>query len=109
VVPLYVLSAHPNQLLLGALLMGLFGAGMWGVVPTYLTERFPTAVRAVGTGFCYHAGAALAAFTPFVVGALQDRGWSLHEAMAACIVSSLVIVVAMLWSGPETRGAQLTA
>lgn len=109
VVPLYVLSAHPNQLLLGALLMGLFGAGMWGVVPTYLTERFPTSARAVGTGFSYHAGAALAAFTPFVVGALQDRGWSLHEAMAACIVSSLVIVIAMLWSGPETRGAQLIA
>ena len=25
--------------------MGFFGAGMWGVVPTYLSERFPTAVR----------------------------------------------------------------
>ena len=43
-VPIYVLTGNTNLLLLGALLMGFFGAGMWGVVPTYLTERFPTAV-----------------------------------------------------------------
>jgi MFS transporter, SHS family, lactate transporter len=109
VVPLYLFSTDPNLLLLGALLMGIFGVGMWGVVPTYLSERFPTAVRGVGSGFTYHAGAALGALTPFVVGALQDSGWELPHAMAVCIGSSLALVILMLWSGPETRGSSLLA
>jgi MFS family permease len=108
-VPLYLFTREPALLLIGALLMGFFGAGMWGIVPTYLSERFPTAVRGVGSGFSYHAGAALGAMTPFVVGALQDAGMALPNAMAACIAVSLVIVIGMLWSGPETRGREFNA
>jgi SHS family lactate transporter-like MFS transporter len=109
VVQLYLFSADPSLLFLGALLMGFLGAGMWGIVPTYLSECFPTAVRGVGVGFAYHAGAALGALTPFVVGALQDAGWELAQAMAVCIGFSLVIVTAMLWIGPETRGCKFLA
>ena len=54
--------------------MGFFGAGNFGVVPGYLTERFPTVARAVGAGFAYHVGAGLGSFTPTLVGMLQDRG-----------------------------------
>ena len=108
-VPLYLYSTNASLLFLGALLMGFFGAGMWGVVPTYLSERFPTAVRGVGAGFAYHAGAALGALTPFVVGALQEAGWKLPNAMAVCIGASLLIVIAMLWIGPETRGRKFLA
>jgi SHS family lactate transporter-like MFS transporter len=109
VVPLYLFSTHSALLIAGALLMGFFGAGMWGVVPTYLSERFPTAVRGVGSGFAYHAGAALGAFAPTVVGSLEVGGWPLGSAMAICIACSLAIVVVMLWLGPETRGRQFAA
>jgi MFS family permease len=109
IVPIYVLTGDETLLLLGGLLMGFFGAGMWGVVPTYLTERFPTAVRSVGGGFAYHAGAALGSAAPYVVGAMTDREWALQNAMATCITISLVIVVAMIWCGPETRGRELSA
>ena len=109
VVPLYLFSVQSSVLIVGAMLMGFFGAGMWGMVPTYLSERFPTSVRGVGSGFAYHAGAALGSLAPYVVGKLQVAGWPLASAMALCIVSSLVIVVAMLWLGPETRGRQLLA
>ena len=30
---------------------------MYGQVPSYLTERFPTEIRGTATGFCYHVGA----------------------------------------------------
>jgi MFS transporter, SHS family, lactate transporter len=109
VVPLYLLSREPWLLGLGALLIGLSGAGMWGIVPTYLIERFPTAARGVGAGFAYHMGAALGSFTPAVVGALRDRGWALPEAMAVCIVTALLLVIGMLWLGPETRGRTFVA
>ena len=38
-------------------MMGFFGMGIWGMAPAYSNERFPTEVRGVGPGFCYHAGA----------------------------------------------------
>ena len=106
VVPLYLFARDGWLLGLGALLIGTSGAGMWGIVPTYLIERFPTAARSVGAGFAYHTGAALGSFTPAVVGVLRDRGWALASAMAVCIVTALILVIAMLWLGPETRGRQ---
>ena len=109
VVPLYAFSANAGLLALGALLMGMCGVGLWGILPTYLSERFPTAVRGVGSGFTYHAGAALGAFTPFVIGVLQDAGWKLPRALAVCIASSMVLVIAMLSAGPETRGTTFRA
>ena len=57
VIPIYVGPHSPIALLLGALLMGACGMGIFGVVPSYLTEQFPTAARSVGPGFAYHAGA----------------------------------------------------
>ena len=47
------------------MLQGLFaGGGMYGQVPSYLTERFPTEIRATATGFCYHVGAIFGGVVP---------------------------------------------
>ena len=108
-VPLYVFTQNTGLLLLGALTMGFFGAGNFGVVPGYLTERFPTVARAVGAGFAYHVGAGLGSFTPTLVGMLQDRGLPLPTAMAACIAGSGTLVIILMWLGPETRGRHFTA
>jgi SHS family lactate transporter-like MFS transporter len=92
----------------GAFLMGLFGAGNFGMVPTYLNERFPTASRAAGAGFAYHVGAATSALMPLVIGALQDGGVSLASAMAYSIAGTGTLLVILMWLGPETRGRALT-
>ena len=55
--PLYLWSSDPTLLLIGAALVGFGASGAWGIVPGYLSERFPTEARAVGTGFAYHVGA----------------------------------------------------
>ena len=107
--PLYVFTTSATLLWIGALTMGFFGAGNFGIVPGYLTERFPTAARAVGAGFAYHVGAGLGSLTPTLVGMLQDRGLPLPTAMAACIAGSGATVILMLWLGPETRGRQFHA
>ena len=103
-IPLFVRPHSPLLLFLGALLMGACGIAVFGIVPSYLTERFPTAVRSVGPGFAYHAGAALGSVTPAFIGALQDRGVKLPDAMAGCILVSGLLVAGMIWLGPETRG-----
>jgi SHS family lactate transporter-like MFS transporter len=106
-IPLYLFGASGAVLASGALLMGLFGTGNFGVTPTYLSERFPTAVRAAGAGFTYQAGAALAALAPTVIGVLQDRGMPLASAMAVCIAASGTALLVLLAFGPETRGREL--
>ena len=108
VIPIYVGPHSPITLLLGALMMGACGMAVFGIVPSYLTERFPTAARSVGPGFAYHAGAALGSITPAFIGALQDRGIRLAGAMASCILVSGVLAAGMIWLGPETRGRRFT-
>jgi len=108
-IPIYVFTQNGALLAIGAFAMGFFGAGNFGIVPGYLTERFPTVARAVGAGFAYHVGAGLGSFTPTLVGMLQDRGLPLPTAMAACIAGSGALVILMLWLGPETRGRRFHA
>jgi SHS family lactate transporter-like MFS transporter len=105
--PMYLWSPDPDILLLGAFLIGVGCSGAWGIVPGYLSERFPTEARAVGTGFAYHVGAGLGAFTPYLIGSMQDAGIPLATAMLSCIVVAGVLVLVMLWLGPETRGLRL--
>jgi MFS transporter, SHS family, lactate transporter len=109
VIPLFLMTASPALLWIGALAMGFFGAGNFGVVPGYLTERFPTIVRAAGAGFAYHFGAGMGSFTPTLVGMLQDKGLALPSAMAACIAGSGLVLIALIWLGPETRGTEFHA
>ena len=107
-VPLYLFADSPAVLILGAWLMGFFAAGAWGMVPGYLSERFPTEARGVGTGFAYHAGVGIGSYGPYLIGRLQDGGMDLRLAMASCLVTAGVLVVVLLWLGPETRGRTLT-
>ena len=108
-VPFFLAVEDTTLLGVGALLMGAMGGGIWGMAPSYLTERFPTSVRGVGPGLSYHVGAAIGSMTPFVVGQLQDGGMALVGAMRICIVTSGVLVAVMMWLGPETRGRQFIA
>jgi SHS family lactate transporter-like MFS transporter len=102
-VPFYLFSTGTAGLLIGAATMGVFGTGAFGVVPTYLSERFPTATRGVGAGFAYQTGAALAAVGPTLIGSLRDNGVGLPWGMAVCILISGVLAIVLFWVGP-TRG-----
>ena len=108
-IPAYVGATGDAGLAVGAVVMGASGGGIWGMAPAYLTERFPTAVRGVGPGLSYHVGAALGSLTPFVLGRLQDGGMTTGSAMMACIAASGLLVAAVVWLGPETRGRRFTA
>ena len=108
-VPIFV-GVHSSSLLLtGALVMGVCGVGVWGMAPSYLTERFPTAARAVGPGFAYHAGAFVGSLTPTLIGTLQDRGVGLGTAMEICIAIAGTLLAMIVWLGPETKGQSFTA
>jgi SHS family lactate transporter-like MFS transporter len=82
-------------------------SGAWGIVPGYLSERFPTEARGVGTGFSYHVGVGIGSLGPYLIGAMQDDGLDLRAAMLRCIVAAGIAVLILLWLGPETRGREL--
>lgn len=105
-IPAFLFTTSSAAMYAGAFLMGLFGAGNFGIIPTYLNERFPTAVRASGAGFAYHVGAFLASFITFFIGHLHDTGMPLNEAMAWCIAVSGLVAIVMVRIGPETRGRE---
>jgi SHS family lactate transporter-like MFS transporter len=107
--PLYLQATTPLMLGLGALLMGSFGMGVWGMAPAYTNERFPTFVRGVGPGFCYHAAAAIGAMMPTVLGVLKDRGLKLTSAMSLAMLISGISAGILIWLGPETRGRSFSA
>ena len=107
-IPLYLGVDAPGTLWIGAFLMGACGCGIWGMAPAYLSERFPTAVRGVGPGFSYHAGAAIGSLAPVVIGTMQDRGVALASAMGGAILVSGLLAATLIWLGPETRGRELT-
>jgi SHS family lactate transporter-like MFS transporter len=107
--PLYLHAQTAATLWIGALMMGAFGMGIWGMAPAYVSERFPTSARGVGPGFTYHAGAAIGAVMPVVLGIMQDNGFRLVNAMTVAMLLSGVLSITMIWLGPETRGRQFTA
>jgi len=105
--PVYLMSEDPRLLLLGALLVGFGAHGMWGAFPAYLSERFPSAVRGAGAGFCYHAGSLVGSVTPSAIGYLTVRGMPLPTAMTLAIAVSGLALAGIIWLGPETRDRAL--
>jgi len=115
-VALFAIFGLPLEPYTRLTLLFLVGAGVYGIFggfTFYLPELFPLRVRATGAGFCYNTGRVLAAFGPYVVGALSASAggsgaaltqvffWLGVVPLAAGLIAWLVVV--------ETRGRTLPA
>jgi len=87
----------------------------WGVVPAYLSERFPTRRRAVGVGFGYSAGALIGAwFSLYVwwahnisfIRSIEKQDMWLSPAVILTI-GSIITFVSLIYS-PETKAINLS-
>lgn len=105
-VSLFLAGEDSGLLWLGAFLTGAMWAGIWGLAPSCLTERFSTEALGVGPGPFYHVGAAVGSLTPLIVEQIQDTGMTLTGAMRLCIVTSGLMVAGMIWIGPKTCGRE---
>lgn len=110
ITPLYLFPTSYTMLVVTFTLQGVFLGAIYGQNPGYLSERFPTEVRATAAGFCYHQGAVWAGFagpllTAWAAG--QAQGFvmpMLYTTIGACIV----FIIALLL-GPETKGKVLVS
>jgi SHS family lactate transporter-like MFS transporter len=110
ITPLYLFTTSYTVIAGAFVLQGAFLGAIYGQNPCYLTERFPTEVRATASGFCYHQGAIWAGFTAPVLALLaatQPLGFAVPMLISTS-VAALVFIVALL-IGPETKGKVLVS
>ena len=109
-VPLYLSTTDPTMFLILFMLMICFVGGKDALNPGWLSERYPTEVRATAEGFVYHQGAVWGAFvapvlTYFAVN--QQMGFAMP--MLYATVGSLIVYVIAVYLGPETKGMEMTS
>src|SRR3954470_14279684 len=70
-VPVYgSLVRTPVMLFVLSPVLGFLGHAYWSMIGPFLSELFPTSVRASGQGLGYNSGRLLGALAPYVIGAL---------------------------------------
>jgi MFS transporter, SHS family, lactate transporter len=104
--PFYLFSPIFAVVVVAFVLQGIAGSGgMFGQIPAYLNERFPTEVRATATAFAYHQGAIWGGFCAPVL-AYFASSWQIGLAipmLVGTMVGAASFIIALLLS-PETRG-----
>ena len=108
---LYLVVEDYNWIVVGFALQGLFACGGMHVQhPAYLSERFPTEVRATAVGFCYHQGAIWGGLiAPLLVAYATSHQISLSAPILVTTVVCLAIFVTAVFLSPETKGKELVA
>jgi MFS family permease len=95
------------QLLTAVFVAGMCTASIYGWLPLYLPELFPTSVRATGQGFGYNFGRVLAAIGALQTGNLMGL-FGGDYAVACSMMSGIYIVgLVVIQFAPETRGRPL--
>ncbi len=109
-VPLYLTTTDPSWFLALFLLTICFVGGKDALNPGWLSERFPTEVRATAAGFVYHQGAVWgAAVAPLLTYYAVNQKMGFATPMMYGTVGSLIVYVIAVYLGPETRGMVMTA
>ena len=107
IVPIYLLSEDTLVIVSGFIAIGLFaGGGMYGQIPAFLNERYPTEVRATASAFSYHVGAIAGGMVPpiltyFATNPSWNVGFAIPMLVGAMI--GLLNFILALALGPETK------
>ncbi len=108
--PIYLLTADYSTIVVAFTLQGACAGAIYGQNPSYLTERFPTEVRATAAAFCYHQGAIWAGLVaPIITYLATEKGMGFATPMMIFTSIGLVSFVISLLLGPETLGKNMVA
>src|SRR6516225_9549377 len=89
-------------------LHGWFGGALYSQLPSYLSARFPTEVRATASAFCYHQGAIFGGLVPPVLvyfATTYNLGFAIPM-LVSTVIAAVSVVISLLLS-PETKGKVL--
>lgn len=83
-------------------------SSMWGVLTTYINERFPTEIRSTGYGIGYSLAVVIPSFFGFYMDWLSKVLPYAFTPVALMALSGVLVIVPALL-GPETRDIDLAA
>ncbi|MDE2406196.1 MAG: MFS transporter [Sphingomonadales bacterium] len=107
-IPLWSGSQTAAMLALGAFLVQAAVQGAWAVVPAYLNEMSPPAVRAMFPGFVYQFGNLIASRNgPMQAAIAESHGDAYGLALALVAGVTAVVLAGWILLGPERKGAAL--
>ncbi len=107
IAPLFAYGRTATELGVGAFLMQFMVQGAWGVVPAYLTELAPGAVRAILPGVAYQLGNLLTSRNLVIQTRLAERLGSYRPVLAGTVVVAGIALAAVTAFGRESRGARI--
>src|ERR1700720_2632505 len=108
--PFYLWTSDPIYIVSAFIVQGMFGGSIYGQMPSYLCERFPTEVRATASGFIFHQGAIWGGLVaPVLTYLAVQMNFGFAMPMMISTILFLVLVVIFVLLGPETKGKTLTA
>lgn len=96
-----------TQMLILGFPLGFAASGIFSGIGAYLTELYPSAIRANGQGFSYNFGRGVGALFPGLVGYLS-QSMGLAGAIAAFATGAYILVLLTTFLLPETKGKELT-
>lgn len=101
-------SGYQNtfQLIILVILVNVLVIPVFGVLTSYITERFHTGVRASGYGVGYSLALIIPALTPFYMLGLQNVMPYVYTPVVILVVGGLFITIGALL-GPETKNVDL--
>jgi MFS transporter, SHS family, lactate transporter len=108
---LYLMVQDYSWIVVGFALQGIFATGGMHVqYPAYLSERFPTEVRATAAAFTYHQGAIWGGLAgPLLVQYANSHHVALSGPILVTTIVGLIIMVVSVSLGPETKGKVLVS
>jgi MFS family permease len=90
-----------------AFIISFFGNAVLAPVPIFLNERFPTAMRASGTGLSWNIGFALGGMMPTVVSLVSRETINIPMSLAVFCFGACALFVIGAFAAGETRGVKL--
>lgn len=100
-------ASTATTLMLWGATMSFFNLGAWGVLYTYTPEMYPTAVRALGSGWAAGFGRFGGMAAPIIVGSMLAHGQGIDTIfyMFALVFVAVAAIVVIL--GEESKQKQL--
>jgi MFS transporter, SHS family, lactate transporter len=108
ITPLYLTTVDYTVIAIGFTLQGAFAGSMYSQIPAYMTERFPTEVRATAAAFCYHFGAIFGGLVaPILTWVAVDQHLGFAFPMMVCACGAIICYIGALLAWPDTIGQEM--
>jgi MFS family permease len=101
-----LLATSSAAILIMGFPLGFAQSAMNSGVGPFLSELYPTRLRATGQGFCYNAGRGVGAVFPALVGVAAATS-GLTVAISTAAAAAYAVVILATFGLPETRGRAL--